>query len=334
MKLSFSRFVKKLSVLGERKAINLISSVLSKGDEVVGIGDDCAAFQLNDYFLLVSTDMISEKTHIPKTMSPWQMGWFIVAINASDIAAKGGKPLGMVLSLGLPRGTTDSFLKHMMQGADSCAKKYNFSIVGGDTKENPSITLCGTVFGTVKKNHFMPRIGCKPGDIVAVTGMLGKAGAGYYAIQHEILDESVVKGLLEPIPRVNEGVALAHQKTVTSCMDISDGLSSSLYQLMELNNTGFEIEKEKIPLSPALKKLSKTHNLDVYDYALHFGGDYELLFTVPSEKFEKLKKTLKYKITEIGHVNREKKIRLVGKNSKKILKNRGYEHFKKGFFFK
>jgi len=103
---------------------------------------------------------------------------------------------------------------------------------------------------------------------------------------------------------------------------------------MKLNNTGFEIEKEKIPLSPALKKLSKTHNLDVYDYALHFGGDYELLFTVPSEKFEKLKKTLKYKITEIGHVNREKKIRLVGKNSKKILKNRGYEHFKKGFFFK
>jgi len=332
MKLSFSRFVKKLSDFGERKAINLISNVLSKGDEAVGIGDDCAAFQFNDDFLLVSTDMISEKTHIPQTMTPWQMGWFIVAINASDIAAKGGKPLGMVLSLGLPRNTTDSFLKEMMQGADCCAKKYGFSIVGGDTKENQNITLCGTIFGIVKKFHFMSRTGCKPGDVVAVTGMFGKAGAGYYAIQHEILDESIVKGLLEPVPRVKEGIALACKKTVTSCMDISDGLSSSLYQLMELNNVGFEIDKTKIPLSPVLKKLSKTHNLDVYDYALHFGGDYELLFTVPAEKFESLKKSFKYRITEIGRVTRDKKIKLVDKNSKEILKNKGYEHFKKGFF--
>ena len=87
MKSSFSKIVKKLSVLGERKAINLISSVLSKGDEVIGIGDDCAAFQFKDDFLLVSTDMISEKTHIPKIMTPWQMGWFIFAINANNISS-------------------------------------------------------------------------------------------------------------------------------------------------------------------------------------------------------------------------------------------------------
>ena len=322
--------VKKLSDLGERKAIQLISDILSKGDEAVGIGDDCAAFQFEDDFLLVSTDMISEKTHIPKIMTPWQMGWFVVAINVSDIAAKGGRPFGFVLSLGLPRGTTDSFLKEMMNGAESCASHYVFSIVGGDTKENPNITLCGTVFGIVKKEGFMPRKGCKPGDIVAVTGELGKAGAGYYAMQHNILDEQILKGLLEPVPRVDEGIALAGERIVTSCMDISDGLSSSLYQLMKLNNVGFEIDKEKIPLSSSLHKLSKTKDLDVYEYALQFGGDYELLLTVP-EKFEKASFSVNCiggTITEIGRVIRGKNVKLVENGIKKTLQNNGYEHFK------
>lgn len=323
--------MKKLSDLGERKAIRLISDILSKGDEVVGIGDDCAAFEFGEEYLLVSTDMISEKTHIPKIMTPWQLGWFIVAINLSDIAAKGGKAFGFVLSLGLPRDTTDSFLREMTKGAESCSNHYGFSIVGGDTKENLNITLCGTVFGIIKKEWFMARKGCRLGDVVAVTGKLGKAAAGYYAMQRDIEDESILNDLLEPVPRVEEGMALACERIVTSCMDISDGLSSSLYQMMELNDVGFEIEKEKIPLSSSLHKLSKTQDLDVYEYALQFGGDYELLLTVPPEKFEKARICVEHVnglLTEIGHVTRDKKVKLVDKEVKKTLKNKGYEHFK------
>ena len=335
MVLSCSKVAMKLSDLGERKAIQLISKILSKGDEVVGIGDDCAAFRFKDDYLLVSTDMISSKTHIPKSMTPWQMGWFIVAINLSDVAAKGGKPLGFVLSLGLPKNTTDSFLKEIMRGANSCARKYGLSIVGGDTKENTDITLCGTVFGFVKKDCFMPRKGCKPDDIVAVTGDLGRAGAGYYAIQKDIKNKKIINGLLEPKPRIKAGMILANEKIVTSCMDISDGLSSSLYQLMDLNNVGFEIEKEKIPISPSLDYLSKTNDLDVYDYALHFGGDYELLLTIPSDKFEKTKRcmdSIGISLKIIGSVTKQKKVLLVKKGVKKTLKNKGYEHFKKPFF--
>ena len=99
--------MKKLSDLGERRVIRLISNILSKGDEIVGIGDDCAALEFGEEYLLVSTDMIYKKTHVPEIMTPWQIGWFVVAINLSDIAAKGGKPLGLVLSLGLPRDTSD-----------------------------------------------------------------------------------------------------------------------------------------------------------------------------------------------------------------------------------
>ena len=231
--------MKKLSDLGERKAINLISDVLSEGNVAVGIGDDCAAFDFGEKYLLVSTDMISEKTHIPKMMTPWQIGWFVVAINLSDIAAKGGKPLGVVLSLGLPKETSDIFLKNLMNGADKCAVQYGTVIVGGDTKENPMITICGSVFGIVNKNEFMSRKGMTIGDIVMVTGNLGKAAAGYYALKYGMKKMDFLKGFLEPKPRINEGLMLAKIKTVTSCMDISDGLSSSLYQLQEINNNSY-----------------------------------------------------------------------------------------------
>jgi len=332
MELPLQIIVKKLSDLGERKAIRLISNILSRGDEAVGIGDDCAALDFGEEYLLISTDMISKKTHVPEIMTPWQIGWFVVAINLSDIAAKGGKPLGLVLSLGLPGDTSVSFLEELTRGADECATTYRTSIIGGDTKENPSVTICGTVFGTVKKDEFMSRKGTKPGDIVAITGTLGKAGAGYYAIQSSIENDEILKGLLEPKPRINEGIALAREKVVSSCMDISDGLSSSLYQLQELNNVGFEIAKEKIPLSRMLIKLAREdENLDVYKYCLHFGGDYELLLTIPPSEFEKaqrnVEKTGSY-LTNIGQVTKGNEVCIIDDNVKKILPNEGYEHFR------
>lgn len=320
--------MKKLSDLGERQAIRLISKILSEGDVAVGIGDDCAALDFGDEYLLVSTDMITEKTHIPKAMTPWQIGWFIVAINLSDIAAKGGQPLGLVLSLGLPKDTTELFLKELMKGADDCAIEYGTTIVGGDTKENSQTTICGTAFGTVRKDEFMGRKGAKPGDIVVVTGTLGKAGAGYFALQHDMKD-NILKDLLEPQPRIKEGRALAMQKIVTSCMDISDGLSSSLYQLQELNKVGFEIKKDRIPLSPSLLDLAEKHTeIDVHEYALHFGGEYELLLTIPPDAFEQVKE----KLTAIGTVTKGQDIILVDGASKTILKNKGYEHFRDSSF--
>lgn len=325
--------MKKISDMGERKAIDFISNILSKGNAAVGIGDDCAALDFGEDYLLISTDMISEETHIPKTMTPWQIGWFIVAINLSDIAAKGGRPLGIVLSLGLPKDTTGLFLEELNEGADKCATTYNTSIIGGDTKENPNVTVSGTAFGTVKKDEFMPRKGAEPEDIVAITGTLGNAGAGYYATQHNIEDKKILKGLLEPKPKLQEGIALAKERIVTSCMDISDGLSSSLYQLQELNNVGFEIDQEKIPLSPNLLRLSEEdRSIDVYDYGLHFGGDYELLLTIPQGEFEKAQKTVEKtdnSLTPVGRVTKDNKIYIVYEGTKKILLNKGYEHFKK-----
>jgi thiamine-monophosphate kinase len=325
--------VKTLSDLGERKAIQRIVETVTKGDVAVGIGDDCAAIQIRDEYILVTTDMITKKTHIPKGMSPFQIGWFVIAINLSDIAAKGGEPLGVVLSLGLPRNTKEGFLKQLMKGADQCATRFGTSIIGGDTKENPELTLCGTAIGMVKKKEFMPRKGMKPWDIVTVTGSLGKAAAGYLALQHRMKEKEMTAGLFEPVPRIPEGRALAQKKIVSSCMDISDGLSSSLYQLQDVNHMGFVIEKEKIPLSPALKRFG--FEKDIVEYGLHFGGDYELLVILPFSKVRIARQVVKKAggmLTVIGHVTKQKEIVLLSGKKKTLLKNKGYEHFKPHHF--
>ena len=100
--------MKKLSDIGEREAIKIIINLL-KDEKESEIGDDCAKLDFYDKYLLASTDVISEMTHIPKDTNPWQIGWFAVAVNLSDIAAKGGQPLGILLSLGLPRNKNEAF---------------------------------------------------------------------------------------------------------------------------------------------------------------------------------------------------------------------------------
>jgi thiamine-monophosphate kinase len=322
----------KLSDIGERKAIKIISSLITKSNIAVGIGDDCAALDFGKNFLLVSTDMVSKNTHLPEIMTPWQIGWFSTAINLSDIAAKGGKPLGVVLSLGLPKTLDETVLKELIKGADSCVRKYQTAIVGGDTKENPTITISGTAFGIVPKDQFMARKGARAGDIVAVTGSLGKAAAGYYAIINNIKNKrKLSKGLMEPQPRVKEGITLAKTKAATSCMDISDGLASSLYQLQEVNNVGFEIDLSKMPVANELKQLKKQcPDINETELVLYFGGDYELLLVIRPQMFEKAKNAVEKTggmLTPIGKVTDTKKNYVIYNKCKKTLKNKGYEHF-------
>jgi thiamine-monophosphate kinase len=327
--------VRTLAAIGEREAIRRLQRLVTKGIHDTGIGDDCAAIDLGRDYLLVTTDMMMKQTHIPTQMTPYQVGWFLVAINLSDLAAKGGTPLGLVLSLGLPRYTTEHFFLDLLKGADACATSFGSTIVGGDTKEDAEMTLCGTAFGRVKKAEFMPRLGTVPGDVVAVTGSLGKAGVGFYALkQHR--RGYLTKGLFEPIPRLKEGRSLARQHCVTSSMDISDGLSSSLYQLSEINHVGFEIHQDAIPLAEGSARVfTRKTGFDPYQVALHFGGDYELLVTMPKARFDRARDALRRvgtPLSAIGTVTRKKTIVLLDGTKRQVLANKGYEHFKRHLF--
>ena len=115
--------MKTVGTLGERGVIRVIDGIV-KSEASVGIGDDCAAIDLGDRYLLVTTDMMVTKTHIPKGMGPYDIGWALVAVNLSDIAAMGGKPLGVVTAIGITKGHPIEFLEQMVDGMNDCALRF------------------------------------------------------------------------------------------------------------------------------------------------------------------------------------------------------------------
>jgi thiamine-monophosphate kinase len=322
----------KLEDLGEREAQNLTRNILSADTkDVLEIKDDCAALDFGDSYLLITTDMIIRSTHLPHHAAPWQIGWHGIAINLSDIASMGGEPMGLVVALGLPRTMSESFFTDMVKGAFECASKYGTSIVGGDTKESEVLTVAGCAFGMVAKSEILKRNGARPGDIVCVTGELGKAAASYHILERDPGNKNAIRDLLEVHPRIKEGRVLAQSKMVTSAMDISDGLASSIFQMHRQGNVGFEIDLEKVPLYKSALDLSRDIHKPIEELAVYFGGDYELLFTVKEECIGDLEERMtgmRFGFSRIGRVTENDKNTLIKEDISTSLEDRGYEHFR------
>jgi thiamine-monophosphate kinase len=306
----------KLSDLGEKSVISRLLEIFDP-DGLRSMGDDCAILDRGDDYLLVTTDMIYEKTHIPKGSAPGDVGWYAAAINLSDIAAMGGTPLGMLFAFGLPRDTDPEWLDSLVSGIQECCSQHNAPVIGGDTKENDSVTISGTAIGTVRKSQMLRRSGARPGDIVAMTGRLGRG----------VLwdrDRGNTRFLLRIEPRVKEGLHLASSGAVTSCIDMSDGLSTSLHHLARSGKVGFEVDLDRIPMMDGLDRKGKLK-------ALHSGGDYELLFTVNPKKIADIPGSAgNTPITHIGRVT-EKGVTMTVDGKTECLADEGYEHFGKGW---
>jgi len=321
--------MKTLGGLGEREAIKIIEQLI-KSDAVVGIGDDCAAIDIGNRYLLVTTDMMVTKHHIPKGMGPYDIGWSIIAVNLSDIAAMGGRPLGLVTGIGITRGHPIEFLEQMVDGMNDCARRFNTSVVGGDTKEHDDLVLCGTAFGEVDKDKILLRKGAKPGDLIAVTGSLGRAGAGFHSLKRALGLKDAESALKRPWPRIKEGIALGASGLVTSCMDISDGLSSSIFEMAKVSGMTYEIDYNKVPKAPEVDMAF--HDLERQkDLTLNFGDDYELLFTVKrgsEEELAKIAQECGCPMTIIGKVTSGEQNILIDNGKREKLENLGYEHFR------
>ncbi|MGC9554447.1 MAG: thiamine-phosphate kinase [Thermoplasmatota archaeon] len=313
----------RLRDLGERRLIDRLARLYGTVNR-----DDCATLDAGGDYLLVTSDLVSQHTHFPADATAYQMGWFVVAVNLSDIAAAGGAPEGVVLSLGLPPDLEVDFLEELAAGARACATSYATAVIGGDTKEAPSLILCGTALGRVAKRRYLSRRGMAPGDRVCVTGGLGRAGAALEAL--EALtgggDGQTLEALLLVQPRLAAGQAAAAVGGVTAAMDLSDGLSSSLYQLMALNQAGFRIEAEAVPVDPLAEESG-----DPLRLALHAGGDYEMLFTVRPEAVEGVRRAVEatgLPCTVIGRVIHEQRAVVVREDGEQVLPDGGYEHFR------
>lgn len=317
----------KIREINERKLIKHISGLLSQKGRgtVVGAGeDDCAVIELEgDNYLLSTTDMLHQKTDFPPRMSGWQIGWMSAAVNLSDLASKGAKPLGLLMAVGISPDEELEFLDEILRGMDDCAVSYGTHIIGGDMDSHSELTIAGTALGLVRKDRLLRRSGAMAGDLVCVTGYTGTAGAALILLNRGVdPGANVTKALFEPEPRIKEGIALAESGAVTSMIDTSDGLSLSLHDLRDAGKRGFMIFEDTLPVHPEVKKLLKDDEL--YEAAVFTGGDFELLFTVRSDMINKAKNSCSFTI--IGEVAGED-VLIKRKSGIEELKSRGYEHF-------
>lgn len=315
--------------LGERALVRRITQRLAPKANVLGLADDCAALRWGDDLLLATTDSVAASTHFPRGTTMAQAGRMAAAVNLSDLAAKGGEPLGLLLALGLPADLDAEDLDALVDGFAGLAEAHGAEVLGGDTKPARELTLTGTALGRVPRAQVMARVGVRPGDALAVTGDLGGAAAGLAALERGLGDD-LARRLLEPSPRVPEGRALAASGAARACMDLSDGLAASLHQLAALNGCGFAVHVDALPLHPSALAAARSPT-EPWAWALQGGGDYELLAALRPGHEEAARVAVERaggRLTVVGRAEAGRGVWQERHGKRAPLEDHGWEHFR------
>ena len=251
-----------ISKLGEFGLIEVLKKFAPVAQDVIrGIGDDAAVLPFSkDKYLLLTTDMLAQGTHFTRRMAPQSIGHKALACNISDIAAMGGYPTFAVISIGVPKSLSVSFIKEIYKGIQRVAKSFNVSIVGGDTIKTDKIVINVALLGLVEKKNLITRDGAKPGDWIFVTGPLG---GSYKSGRH-----------LNFIPRLAQARFLVEKFHPSAMMDISDGLAGDLNHILKASKVGAKLDHASIP----------RHKGVSLSQALNDGEDFELLLTLSAKK--------------------------------------------------
>ena len=298
-------------------------------DGGTGIGDDCALVRIpRGHEALVTTDFSLEDIHFKRAWHPPEsVGHRCLTRGLSDIAAMGGQPRAVFLSLALPRRLPQSWVDRFLDAVLKLAGEFNVRLAGGDTAESPGGILADiVVLGSAPKGKAVLRSGARPGDRIYVTGELGASAATLQLLsRRNKLRPSDFTNHFYPLPRVEVGRFLREQGLASAMIDISDGLSTDLGHLCEESGVGAEVEPQALPVA----MIDKPRREVDLRFALHGGEDYELLFTAPREK-PVPPRVAGVAVSLIGQVTRGRRILLRESHGvKRELKPRGWEHFKK-----
>lgn len=272
----------------------------------VGIGDDSAVLDYDkDNYLLWAADMLVEGTHFNlKSASLEEIGRKAVAVNISDIAAMGGSPKYITVSIGVPKRLNPSSIHKIYDGIFKLCKEHKVKLIGGDTNLSSKLVIDVSILGTVNKKHLFTRSGAKEKDLILITGPVrdGK------------------KEHLSFAPRLKEAQSLTRSCKVNSMIDTSDGIALDLGRIASSSGVGCTLYADAIPLSK---------DLSLKD-ALYFGESFELLFTMSVKEARRLflKEKNGHKFFIIGEVTKKTKgLRLIGKEGKlSVLKKEGFRH--------
>lgn len=308
------------------KTGNLNRAILS------GIGDDCAVLRLPaGEDSLVTTDFTLEGIHFRRDWHPPEsVAHRCLARGLSDIAAMGGTPIAVFLSLALPQDLPQSWVRGFTRSLVTLAEKHGATLAGGDTAESPHGILADiVVIGAVPKGRAILRSGAKFGDKIYVSGELGGSASAVITMQARRMGKRInprdyTRHFL-PEPRIEVGRVLREKHLASAMIDTSDGLSTDLAHICEESRVGAEVDLSHIPRACVGRPAREVS----FDLALHGGEDYELLFTAPATKRIPTK-IAGVAITQIGRITRSGGAFVQNLNGvRRALRPRGWEHFRK-----
>ncbi|MEO9474892.1 MAG: thiamine-phosphate kinase [Cyclobacteriaceae bacterium] len=332
--------------LGEFGLIEKLAGGTQKFNEetLSGIGDDAAVMQMGDQLLLTSTDMLVEGVHFDLSYAPLaHLGYKAIAVNVSDIAAMNGTPKQVTVSVGLSNRFSVEAVEALYEGINAACADFKVDLVGGDTTSSPSgLIISVTVLGTGHKDEITYRSTAQTKDIVCVTGDLGAAYVGLQVLNREKqefvanpnmqpkLDKYpyVVERQLKPKARMD----IVHELRdlgvkPTSMIDVSDGLASDLFHICKQSNLGVAIYEDKIPIDKEAYETAAEFSIDPNTCALNGGEDYELLFTISQEDFEKIKNHRDIQTIGYMHEADKGKVMVTRNNNTVPLQAQGWKHF-------
>ncbi|MCJ7555021.1 MAG: thiamine-phosphate kinase [Ignavibacteriaceae bacterium] len=232
------------------------------------------------YDLAITIDTISEEIKTGLYSDPYQIGWMSVMVNMSDLAAVSAAPIGLVISQILPNELSEEYLDKIQSGINDACNKCGTFVLGGDTNFGDELIISGCAIGTIEKGKYLKRVGCKAGDKIYTSGTVGTGNA--YAFQ-KLFSKNDSQFVYHPAAKLEWGNIL--KKYSSSCIDTSDGILSSLDQLMRLNNVGFKFRNDwdKV-IDRSSEQLFGNNHLPIWLLLAGEHGEFELLFTIPAEK--------------------------------------------------
>lgn len=306
-----------------------------------GIGDDCAVLAPTPGAALVATtDMLLEDVHFRRRWAePADIGWKALAVNLSDIASMGARPRWALVALACPDTTEHEEVESFFEGLLALAGLHGVTVVGGDTAASPGGWLVNLTLLAETTHAPALRSTARPGDVVAVTGPLGRAAAGLAVLEAPQappgLDPAALARLtgahLRPRPRVVEGRWLAASGLVGAMMDLSDGVATDLGRLVTESGVGARIEVERLPVDADTRAVADALGVDPLAWATGGGEDYELLLTCRAAAFERLAHGLLAatgcRATAIGQIVPAGTVRYVDGGGRETVVRGGFEHF-------
>jgi len=332
--------------LGEFGLIDRISKDVRfyNPETVKGIGDDAAVFDAGDKYLVISTDMLIEGVHFDLSYMPLQhLGYKAVSVNVSDIAAMNAIPKQLTVNLGLSNRFSVEAVEMIYEGIRAACEAYNIDLVGGDTTASRSgLVISITATGIVDKDKVAYRDGAQSGDILCVSGDLGAAYVGLQVLEREKQEymgnpnmqpkldsyQYVVGRQLRPVARMDVIHELSAKGVVpTSMIDVSDGLASEIFHLCKQSKLGAAIYEDKLPIEKQAYETAAEFSMDPNTCALNGGEDYELLFTIKQDDYEKIKNLEDVQIIGYMHAPEKGKVMITRNDNVIELKAQGWKHF-------